>query len=227
MSLGDVVVEAVFEDLVVHDIHLNVPQGIGTVIPGHLVCDSRDLGRLMSEKRIIPFGSNPRLDNKLATQPRPVQPEPPQVQDHTPIEPPEILELRAQLKRSQVDLGALNVENQRLRVALEESRTECGQLLAEGSKLRAEISKLQAEDSKLSTILGKLDNLPRQVVAQAGEVKDSKDKPATDESDVPYFIPTFPEPVVSNLGKPKTNVVENKGETPGDALKKFRKGKSS
>jgi hypothetical protein len=224
MNPGDVVVEAVSEDLVVNDIRYSVPRGVGTVIPGNLACDSRDLGRLMSEKRIIPFGSNPRLDNKLATQPRPVQPDLSQVQNPNPTEPSEILELRTQFQKAQGDLRALTIENQRLRVALEESRTECGQFLADGSKLRAEISKLQAEDSKLSTILGKLDSLPSRVVAQEGE---RKDKLATDESDVPYFFPTFPEPVIRNMGKPLTNVVENKGEPPGEALKRFRKGKSS
>jgi hypothetical protein len=232
MNSGDIIVEAVYEDLVVSDIRYNVPRGVGTVIPGNLACDSRDLGRLMSEKRIIPFGSNPRLDNKLSTQPRPVQPDPVQpdllqVDWSTIIESPEVLDLRDQLQKAQDDLSALSIESQRLKVALEESRIECGKLLADSSKLRAEISKIQAEDSKLNTILGKLDNLPTRVVTQEGTTQETKDKLAADESDVPYFFATFSEPVSQNLGKARTNVVEIKGETPGEALKKFRKSKNS
>jgi hypothetical protein len=218
MNPGDVVVQAVFEDIVIKDIRFNVPRGVGTVIPGNLACDSRDLGRLMSEKRIIPFGSNPRLDNKLATQPRAVQQEP--LRTLESIDAPEVIELRDQLQR-------VGVENQRLSAALEESRAECGRLLADCSKLRSEISKLQEDDSKFSTILGRLDSMPDRVVVKTVVSKDNTDKTTTDESDVPYFVPTFPEPVIRNMGKAKTNVVENTGETPGEALKRIRKVKSS
>lgn len=221
------VFQSVTEDLVVEDIRYSVPRGVKTIIPGNKACDSRDLGRLMSEGRIIELGANPRLANALSTQSKVVQPdlEPPvpvlEVQDT-------ILELITKLHKSEADLNQSNVENQRLSSALEESRVECGKLLAEGSRLRAELAKVQSEESKLSTILGKLDNLPAQVVVQSGVLRgEARSSSALDESDVPDFIPSFPTPVSSNMGKPKPTIVEIKGETPGEALRKFRKGKSS
>ena len=231
MTSGDMLVQGIGIDRVVPDIRYNVPCGNPTVIPGNKACDSRDLGRMISAGQIRDLGvqldNNPRLNNRVLHQPKPVQADPVM----PPLPPMEVsgetLELRAQLQRLQVDLNLANAENQRLSVALEESRTECGKLLADGGKLRAELARLQTEDSKLSTILGKLDNLPTQVVVQAGGSKEETRKSATDESDVPDYIPTFHAPVASNMGKPKANVVESTGETPGDALRKFRKGKSS
>lgn len=221
-------VQAVHSDLMVPDIRYNVPCGVATVIPGNLACDSRDLSRMISEGRIrnlrIPLDNNPRLNTKVLHQPKPLAPE---IPVSLPLETAEVLELRSQLQVSQDSLKVANSENQRLNTALGESRVECGQLLAECSKLRAELAKLEGEDSKLSLILGKLDRMPSRVVVQGEGTKESKSDPSTDESDVPYFVPTFPEPVVRNMGKPRTNVVENKGETPGDALRKFRKSKGS
>lgn len=228
MSLGDKLVQGVGVDRVVPDIRYNVPCAFPTVIPGNLVCDSKDLGRMISSGQIkvldLQLDTNPRLNNRVLHQPKPPAPEPP-IQE--PIEDPEVLELRSQVQRVQVDLRAANTENKRLNAALSEARTECGQLLAECGKLRAELAKLQEGDSKLNAILGKLDNLPTQVVVQAGSAAGTQVKSTSDESDVPHFIPTFPEPVASNLGKPKTNVVENVGETAGDALKRFRKNRGS
>ena len=233
MNPGDMLVQGLGVDRVVPDIRYNVPCGSPTVIPGNLACDSRDLHRMISSGEIkrhpeLPLDNNPRLNNRVLHQPKTSQPE---IPDLVVIDKSgEILELTSQLHNLHRDLNLANADNQRLKGELGESRSECGRLLAEGSKLRAELAKLKEEDSKLSTILGKLDNLPTQVVVQAStaqEVRESKDKPATDESDVPYFVPSFPEPVIRNMGKPQTNVVENKGETPGDALRKFRKGKSS
>lgn len=228
MSLGDKLVQGIGGNWVVPDIKYNVPCGVTTVIPGNMVCDSKDLSRMISSGQIKDLGlqldTNPRLSNRVLHQPKPLVPDPP-VQD--PIEDPEVLELRSQLHRLQADLRAANSENQRLNVALNEARTECGQLLADCGKLRAELAKLQEGDSKLNAILGKLDKLPTQVVVQANNPAGTQLKSTSDESDVPYFIPTFSEPVVSNLGKPKTNVVENTGETAGEALKRFRKNKGS
>lgn len=228
MNPYDMLVQAVHNDLVVPDIRFNVPAGVATVVPGNLVCDSRDLHRMISEGRIrnlpLPLDTNPRLNNRVLHQPKPVVPDPPvQVR----VTDPEIVELSSQLHGLQADLRVANAENQRLSVALNESRTECGKLLAECGKLRAEVARLQEGDSKLNAILGKLDKLPTQVVVQAGSSASTQVKSTTDEYDVPHFIPTFPEPVASNLGKPKTNVVENVGETAGDALKRFRKNRGS
>lgn len=178
----------------------------------------------MSEGKVIELGAHPRLTNALTTQPRVSQPEP-EVPAPSPSEQSIALDLLTKLHKAESELQLSNVENQRLSSALEESRVECGKLLAEGSRLRAELARIQSEDSKLSTILGKLDKLPTQVVAQSGSSKEEVRSSVTDESDVPDFIPSFPTPVSSNMGKPKATVVENKGETPGDALRKFRKGK--
>jgi hypothetical protein len=221
MSPGDKLVQGIGGDWVVPDIRYNVPCAHPTVIPGNMVCDSKDLSRMISSGQIRDWGvqidTNPRLNNRVLHQAKPLPPDPP-TQD--PIEDPEVLELRSQVHRLQADLRIANAENQRLSASLNEARTECG-------KLRAELAKLQEGDSKLNAILGKLDKLPTQMVVQANNPAGTQLKSTTDESDVPYFVPTFPEPVVRNMGKAQTNVVESKGETPGDALKKFRKGKSS
>lgn len=223
MNPDDMLVQAVHTDLVVPDIKFNVPAGVATVVPGNQACDSRDLHRMISEGRIrklpLPLDTNPRLNNRVLHQPKPATPEPPvQVK----FEDPEILELRSQLHRLQADFRLASAENQRLNVALNEARTECGQLLAECGKLRAELAKLQEGDSKLNAILGKLDKLPTQVVVQAN----SSARLVADESDVPSFIATHPG-VESSKITVKTNVVENTGETAGDALKRFRKNKGS
>lgn len=225
MNPGDMLIQAVLNDLVVPDIRFNVPAEVAIVVPGNLVCDSRDLHRMISEGRIrklpLPLDTNPRLNNRVLHQPK--HPPDPPIQ----VEDPEVLELRSQLQKCQVELRVSNTENQRLNAALSDSRTECGQLLAECGKLRAEISKLQEGDSKLNAILGKLDSLPTQVVVQSSglkEVTSSNEK--AEERDIPFFMPTMPE-VKSSHVVGKTNVVENTGETAGEALRKFRKGRSS
>jgi len=223
MSPGDKLVQGIGGDWVVPDIRYNVPCAHPTVIPGNMVCDSKDLSRMISSGQIRDWGvqldSNPRLNNRVLHQPKPLPPDPP-VQD--PIEDPEVLELRSQVHRLQADLRLASAENQRLNASLNEARTECGQLLAECGKLRAELAKLQEGDSKLNAILGKLDKLPTQVVVQAN----SSARLVADESDVPSFIATHPG-VESSKITVKTNVVENTGETAGEALKRFRKNKGS
>jgi len=228
MSLGDRAFQGVSEDVFVPDIRYSIPRGARTVIPGNLACDSRDLGRLMSEGKVVELGSHPRLVNALSTQPRVAQREPdspaPALDQGEQVT---VLGLLSKLQKAESELQLVGVENQRLSNALEESRIECGKLLADGNRLRAELTKAQTEDSKLSAILGKLDKLPAQVSAQSGSIRDEARTFVSDESDVPDFIPSFPTPVSSNMGKPKVTVVDNKGETPGEARRKFRKGKSS
>ena len=53
MNPGDMIVQSVREDLVVQDIRLSLPRGIAVVVPGNSFYDSRDLGRLMSEGRVV------------------------------------------------------------------------------------------------------------------------------------------------------------------------------
>jgi hypothetical protein len=90
------------------------------------------------------------------------------------------------------DLKSSTLEAQKLRLDLESSRTECGQLLAEGSKLRAEVARLKEEDSKLTTILGKLDGLPASVGSQPSTTLASSETTveAADElePEMPVFI---------------------------------------
>jgi hypothetical protein len=228
MSPGDKLVQGVGGDWVVPDIKFNVPCGIPTVIPGNKACDSTDLYRMISSGQIRDLGmqldTHPRLNNRVLHQSKPLPLDSP-VQE--PIEDPEVIELRSQLNRLQADLRLANAENQRLSASLNGSRTECGQLLAECSKLRSELAKLQEGDSKLNAILGKLDNLPTQMVVQAGSFKEgTQTRDVEGERDIPIFMPTMPT-VKSSKVTVKTNVVANLGETAGDALRRFRKSKSS
>lgn len=188
MSPGDMIVQAVSEDLVVHDIRFSVPRGVATIIPGNLACDSRDLGRLMSENKIIRLDTNPRLDSKVATQPRVNSPEPLVA---PPIDTPEVIELRTQLQKTLADFKASILEIQKLRADLEASRTECGQLLADVSKLRAEVIRLKEEDAKLSTILGKLDNLPVSVGVQTSTVVAPSEIKVEDGAELEPEMPVF------------------------------------
>jgi hypothetical protein len=183
------IVQAVSENLVVHDIRFNVPRGVATTIPGNLACDSRDLGRLMSENKIIRLDTNPRLDNKVTTQPKVNPPEPQVVAP--PIDTPEVIELRTQLQKTLADLKTSTLEIQKLRSDLESSRTECGQLLADVSKLRAEVAKLKEEDSKLTTILGKLDGLPVSVGVQTSAAEAPPEIKVEDEIELEPEMPVF------------------------------------
>jgi hypothetical protein len=225
MSQGDKTVQAVSEDLVVHDIRFPVPRGVATTIPGNLVCDSRDLSRLIAAKRIIELGSNPRLNNKLSTQAR-VEP----VESHDQVissETSEVVELRSQIQKFKSEVVTSATEITRFKGELEESRIECSKLSIEVRNLKTEVSRLQGEDSKLSLILGRLDNLPSQVMVQTISPIGSQTKDVSLGSrDVPAFIPTFPD-VEEGKITPRKNTVENTGETAGDALRRFRKGKGS
>jgi chromosome segregation ATPase len=213
------IVQAVREDLVIEDIRFNVPRGRPVTIPGNLACDSRDLGKLMSQNRIIKLDSNPRLDNAISGQPRN------EATQYSNPDPPEILDLQAVLQRTQAELRAANFEVQRLKGELESSRIECGQLLAEGSQLRSEINKLKGEDSKLSAILDKLDSIPTRVMVQASgvqaEVKQQEIQSA--EEDVPIFVPTFGP--AKKLTVKEDKVDGNSAAAASKALKDLRKGK--
>jgi len=187
-------VKAITEDIYVDDIRLSIPRGDPVVIPANLVCDSTDLGRLISSQRLMKLDINPRLDNKLSTQPRVAH-------VPTPVAPSdnsqELFELRSQLQAAQASLKTMTSEGQKLNSDLESSRTECGQLLAEGSKLRGELAKHREEDSKLSTILGKLDNLPTQVVVQAApgsSMNTPLDGSLSEDDPAPIFIQNFDPP---------------------------------
>lgn len=220
MNPGDMIIQAVSEDLVIQDIRLNVPRGRAIVVPGNLACDSRDLGQLMSQKRIIELGANPRLTNALSTQPRSDQPE----QAIPVADSSELFELRSQFQVLQSELKSSNAEVQRLKGELEASRTECGQLLAEGSQLRAEVAKLKAEDSKLSTILDKIDSMPSKVVIQATSGKEVPlDGSLSEESDVPIFIQNFDPPKKMTVKESSSTSTEVATAT--KALGEFRKKK--
>lgn len=219
-SQGDMIVQAVREDLVIEDIHFSVPRGRPITIPGNLACDSRDLGRFMSQKRIIKLDSNPRLDSTLSTQPKSEH----EGSVESPPDSTELVELRATIQKAMVELMASSAEVQRLTRDLGESRAECGRLLAESNQLRTEITKLKEEDSKLSTILSKIDNLPSRVVIQASSSEVLPTKPAVEE-DIPVFVPTF--------GPTKKMVVKedkvdgSAAQAAGKALQNLRKGKRS
>ena len=222
LNQGDMIVQAVSEDLVIEDIRFNVPRGRPTTIPGNLACDSRDLGKYMSQKRIMKLDSNPRLDNTLSTQPK---------SDHVEaVQPPpevtESVELRSQLQRAMGELRASAAEVQRLTKELGESRTECGRLLAEGNQLRSELSKLKEEDSKLSTILSKIDSMPTKVVIQANSdpSKETTKEVAAPEEDVPVFVPTFGP--TKKLTIKEDRVDGSSAKAAGKALSELRKGKS-
>lgn len=186
------IIQAVREDLVIDDIRLKLPRGRPITIPGNIACDSRDLGKLMSQNRIIELGTNPRLDNALSGQPRTDLPETVVVAVESQ---PDLLELRASLKKTQSELRATNLEVQRLNGELEAAQTELGQSLAEGTQLRAEISRLKGEDSKLSTILDRLDNMPAQVVVQAqGTLNEVTSEGSSVKDDAPIFVQKFDPP---------------------------------
>lgn len=226
MNPGDMIVQAVAEDLVVYDIRFNVPRGVATVIPGNLACDSRDLGRLMSENKIIRLDTNPRLDSKVSTQPRVSPPEPQAVTP--PTDTPEVIELRSQLQMALADLKTSALDNQKLKSDLESSRTECGQLLADVSKLRAELAKLKEEDSKLTTILGKLDSLPVPVVVQANTTVTPEVVATEDELDPenPMFIQTFAKPE-KRMTVRESTFDSSRVDESVRTLKELRKKKSS
>jgi seryl-tRNA synthetase len=216
---GDIVVQAVAEDLVIQDIRFSVPRGRSVVIPGNLACDSRDLGKLMSQKRIMKLDSNPRLDSTLSTQPKSDLVE----ADQLLVSSTELVELKTQLQKARTELRASAAEVHRLIKELGESRAECGRLLAEGNQLRAEIAKLKEEDSKLSTILSKIESMPTQVVVQAS----SKDVPldgSLSEEDVPVFVPTFGP--TKKMAVKEDKVDGSSAQAASKALKELRKGKS-
>jgi hypothetical protein len=221
-SQGDVIVQAVREDLVIEDIHFSVPRGRPITIPGNLACDSRDLGRFMSQKRIIKLDLNPRLVNTLSTQPKSDQ--------DVAIEPTpdstELIELRSQLQKAMGELMTSATEVQRLIRELGESRAECGRLLAESNQLRTEIIRLKEEDSKLSTILSKIDSMPARVVIQANSdtSKENRVSSSASEEDVPVFIPTFGP--TKKMAVKEDKVDGSSAQAAGKALKDLRKGKS-
>lgn len=218
---GDMIVQAVAEDLVIQDIQYSVPRGRPTTIPGNLACDSRDLGKYMSQKRIIKLDSNPRLDNILSTQPKidPVE----SVQQ--PAINSEVVELQIQLQKARVELRVSATEVQRLTRELGDSRAECGRLLAEGNQLRTELAKLKEEDSKLSTILSKIDSMPTKVVIQANSDSSRETtEVAASEEDIPVFVPTFGP--TKKLTTKEDKVDGSSAKAAGRALKDLRKGKS-
>jgi len=212
------IVQSVREDLVIEDIRFRVPRGVPVTIPGNLACDSRDLGKLMSQNRIIELGTNPRLDNALSGQPRSEPVELTPVVAHS-----ELLELRYNHQQVQSELRVANLEIQRLKGELESANTECGQLLAECSQLRIELGKFKGEDSKLNTILEKLDSMPAQVVVQASG-KEFKSAGISVEDDVPNFVPTFDTP--KKLTVKEDRVEGNSAAVASKALRELRKGKS-
>ena len=210
------IVQAVREDLVIEDIRFRVPRGVPVTIPGNLACDSRDLGKLMSQNRIIELGTNPRLDSTLSGQPRGDQVESAPIGNQS-----ELLDLQAQLQKSIVELRSSNLEVQRLKEELDSARTECGELLAEGSRLRAELGKLKGEDSKLSTILEKLDNMPAQVVVQ-GASNEVTSEGSSVKDDAPIFVQKFDPPKRYHVKESKSDSdsVEESVKALGELRKK-------
>ena len=217
---GDMIVQAVAEDLVIQDIQYSVPRGRPTTIPGNLACDSRDLGKYMSQKRIIKLDSNPRLDNILSTQPKidPVE----SVQQ--PAINSEVVELQIHLQKARVELRVSATEVQRLTRELGESRAECGRLLAEGNQLRTELAKLKEEDSKLSTILSKIDSMPTKVVIQASSDSPEGTTPAPDD-DTPMFFQKLETPTKKMPVRTTTSDTDSVSKA-SKALRDYRKGKS-
>lgn len=211
MNPGDMIVQSVREDLVVHDIRLSLPRGVAVVVPGNSFYDSRDLGKYMSEGRVVQLDKHPRLGNIPQAQPKPLDPpEPPKAN-------PELVSALDELKKTYVNLRVAEAENNRLRAELDESQKECGRLLAECSQLREELNRLRNSDSKLEAILTKIDNLPAQTVVVAS--KEEATSGVTIET--PMFISQ--EVFEDSKVKVQSKHSEIEGPPMGDTLKALRK----